>query len=173
MADGLRSYRYVGPAELLETVRPGTEGRVVRSGADLVVGEEPFTYVVDPAGRLRIAPRRSEHVACAGGGPVLAAGEIGFVVTAAGPSVGEVSNQSTGYCPDLPSWAAVAAALDAAGIPRPDGFTHPVVFRRCERCQEHAIVREDDFVCVFCGADLPLHWNIDPPELRDPVRPAL
>ncbi|MFC9588854.1 hypothetical protein [Streptomyces sp. NPDC056944] len=30
------------------------------------------------------------------------------------------------------------------------------------RCQEHNIVREDDFVCVFCGSDLPEAWNVDP-----------
>jgi hypothetical protein len=22
--------------------------------------------------------------------------------------------------------------------------------------------REDDFVCVFCGSDLPALWNVDP-----------
>ncbi len=24
------------------------------------------------------------------------------------------------------------------------------------------IVREDDFVCVFCGSDLPAAWKVDP-----------
>ncbi|WP_086672823.1 hypothetical protein, partial [Streptomyces albovinaceus] len=62
---------------------------------------------------------------------------------------------STGYCPDVVSWPAVARALDAIELVRPSGFTHPVVFRRCPGCQEHNIVREDDFVCVFCGSDLP------------------
>ncbi|MDJ1641174.1 hypothetical protein [Streptomyces pakalii] len=40
-------------------------------------------------------------------------------------------------------------------------FTHPMVFRRRPGCQEHNIVREDDFVRVFCGSDLPKAWNID------------
>lgn len=56
----------------------------------------------------------------------------------------------------------MAHALDHAGLGRPSGFTHEVVFRRCPDCQEHNIVREDDFVCVFCGSDLPETWNVDP-----------
>ncbi|NBE53268.1 hypothetical protein [Streptomyces boluensis] len=165
-----RSYRYVGPEELRDAVRPGGAGFRVRSGADVEdwVGRqpadalvEPFTYVVDTDGLLRLAPRRSEHVACAGGAPVLAAGEIGFVRGAGRWVVGEVSNLSTGYCPDLACWAAVAEALDRAGVERPPGFTYEVVFRRCTGCRERAIVREGDFVCVFCGAELPSTWNLD------------
>ncbi|MFF2097165.1 hypothetical protein ACFVXM_13150, partial [Streptomyces sp. NPDC058202] len=34
----------------------------------------------------------------------------------------------------------------------------------CPDCQEHNIVREDDFVCVFCRSDLPAVWNVDPTE---------
>ncbi len=93
---------------------------------------------------------------------VLSAGEIGFVREADWWAVGEVSNQSTGYCPDVTSWPAVALALDHVGLRRPYGFTHEVVFRRCPDCQEYNIVREDDFVCVFCGSDLPETWNVDP-----------
>ncbi|MEW1547982.1 hypothetical protein AB0421_15710 [Streptomyces tsukubensis] len=101
------------------------------------------------------------HVACAGGDMVLSAGEISFTREADRWTVGEVSNRSTGYCPDVTSWSAVARALDAAGLRQPSGFTHEVVFRRCPDCQEHNIVREDDFVCVFCGSDLPETWNVD------------
>lgn len=72
-----------------------------------------------------------------------------------------VSNQSTGYCPDVVSWSAVAQALDCADLPHPDGFTHEVVFRRFPECQEHNIVREEHYVCVFCDADLPGDWNVD------------
>jgi hypothetical protein len=124
--------------------------------------EETFTFVVGPDGLLRLAPRRSEHAACAGGGDVLDAGEIGFRRTGHGWEVSEVSNQSTGYCPDPDSWPAVAAALDRAGVVRPDGFTHALVFRRCERCRENNVVREGVFVCVFCDAGLPHVWNVDP-----------
>lgn len=56
---------------------------------------------------------------------------------------------------------AVADALDRAGIVRPLGFTHEVVFRRCPSCQQLNIVREEDFVCVFCDEALPLEWNVD------------
>ncbi|MFJ2738129.1 hypothetical protein ACIO3O_00525 [Streptomyces sp. NPDC087440] len=166
-----RSYRYVGPVELKAAVRPGSGGRrigsaaefgewiAVRSAAELA---EPFTFVVGLDGALRLAPRRSEHVACAGGAMVLSAGEISFVREADRWAVGEVSNQSTGYCPDIDSWPSVARALDGAGLERPSSFTHEMVFRRCPACQEHNIVREDDFVCVFCGSDLPEVWNVDP-----------
>lgn len=87
---------------------------------------------------------------------MLSAGEIGFHHQAGRWVVREVSNHSTGYCPDATSWPAVAQALDRAGLGRPDGFTHEVVFRRCPDCRERNIVRDDDFVCVFCGGELPL-----------------
>ncbi|MFZ3474720.1 hypothetical protein ACODT3_02460 [Streptomyces sp. 4.24] len=172
MNSPVRSYRYVGPPALRTLVRPGAEGRGIRSAADFddwasarpaAELAEPFTFVVDPAGLLRLAARRSEHVVCAGGEPVLAAGEMTFGARSrAGRwAVVGVSNQSTGYCPDVGSWPAVAAALDAAGIARPDGFTHEVVFRRCPACGQLSIVREEDFFCVFCDGELPQEWNVD------------
>ncbi|MFJ6836956.1 hypothetical protein [Streptomyces sp. NPDC091209] len=163
-------YRYVGPSDLKALVRPGGEGAGIRSAADFAQwvsarsaeeSAEPFTFVVDTEGVLRLAPRRSEHVVCAGGETVLSAGEVSFSEESGRWVVDEVSNQSTGYCPDVGSWPAVADALRRAGFDRPDGFTHPVVFRRCVSCQEVNVVREDDFVCVFCGEALPASWNID------------
>ncbi|MEV6180019.1 hypothetical protein ACIHAR_26075 [Streptomyces sp. NPDC052016] len=81
-----RRYRYVGPEEVRRAVAPGAGGRVVRGAADLDAWaaeqgtegrapgaqrpEETFTFVVGPDGLLRLAHRRSEHVACAGGGDV-------------------------------------------------------------------------------------------------------
>jgi hypothetical protein len=116
---------------------------------------------VDLRGILRLAPRRSEHVACAGGERVPAApGEIGFGREGEVWVVDEVSNQSTGYCPDVTSWTAVSAALRRAGLEHPPAFTHAVVFRRCTGCREVGIVREGDYVCVFCGCDLPVEWNV-------------
>ncbi|MFE2558602.1 hypothetical protein ACFXGT_21770 [Streptomyces sp. NPDC059352] len=153
------------------TVQPGSSSRRISSAAVFVswVAErsaaelaEPFTFVVGTDGVLRLAPRRSEHVACAGGDMVLSAGEISFMREADRWAASEVSNQSTGNCPDVSSWPEVARALDDVGLGRPSGFTHEVVFRRCPGCQEHNIVREDDFVCVFCGSDLPAAWNVDP-----------
>jgi hypothetical protein len=165
-----RSYQYVGPAELKARVRPGDEGQSIRTGADLVrwlsareseERAEPFTFVVGADGLLRLAPRRSEHVSCAGGTPVLSAGEMSFLQSSGQWSVADASNQSTGYCPEPGSWPTVAAALDRADIAHPDGFTHEVVFRRCPDCEEVNIVREGDFVCVFCDSPLPDHWNVD------------
>ena len=171
-----RGYRYVGPRELEAAARHGDGGRRIASAADFGTWAaeraaeelaEPFTFVIGTDGVLRLAPRRSEHVACAGGARVLSAGEIGF---ARGPdgrwSVTEISNHSTGYCPDTVSWPAVAHALDGVRLGRPSGFTHGVVFRRCPDCQEHNIVREEDYVCVFCGSDLPHAWNVDPTAAR-------
>lgn len=169
MARVERSYAYVGPDDLTKPVSPESVGRAVespakfsawiadRSTADL---EEPFTFVIDLRGNLLLAPRRSEHVVCAGGRRVLGAGEIGFEKIGVGWAVGHVSNQSTGCCPGLESWRAVAGALDRARLVRPAGFTQPVVFRRCPQCTELNVVKEDFFVCVFCDSDLPAEWNI-------------
>ena len=172
MNDGPRRvYSYVGPPELRSTVRPDREGRTVRAAADLdtwlsgrgpAETSEPFTFVVALDGLVRLAPRRSEHVACAGGADVLAAGEMGFVPAAGRWAVDEVTNHSTGYCPDLDSWQAVGRALDLAGVEHPGRFTHEVVFRLCDECEERSIVREQDFVCVFCGNALPRTWNAGP-----------
>ncbi|MER5217053.1 hypothetical protein ABT063_42630 [Streptomyces sp. NPDC002838] len=81
--------------------RPGATGHAVRSATDLTAWRsgretaelsEPFTFVITMDGLLRLAPRRSEHVACGG-------------------------------------------------------------------C---SVVREGDLVCVFCGGELPVAWNVAP-----------
>ncbi|MEU6066939.1 NUDIX domain-containing protein [Streptomyces sp. NPDC047082] len=176
MGMAARTYGYVGPGDLKGLVRPGGEGEGIRSAADFARWvsargaeelAEPFTFVVDAEGVLRLAPRRSEHVVCAGGAPVLGAGEMSFREDSGRWAVDEVSNQSTGYCPDLGSWPSVADALDRAGLVRPSGFTHEVVFRRCVACRQVNVVREDHFVCVLCDADLPSDWNVAPTELFD------
>ncbi len=122
-----RRYRYVGPAELRDLM---AAVGVVAVGAPAsldgwLTGRgrselgEPFTFVVALDGILRLAPRRSEHVALAGGRDVLAAGEMTFASTESGRDVAEVTNQSSGYCPDPDSWPAVASALDRAGVQHP------------------------------------------------------
>ncbi|MFD5464058.1 hypothetical protein ACFWIQ_14745 [Kitasatospora sp. NPDC127059] len=173
-----RAYRYVGPPELRPSTAGGCEGfggQPVRTAGEFAAWAEaraaaefvePFTFVVDLGGALRLAPRRSEHVVCAGGESVLSAGEVGFRrADGGGREVGAVSNLSTGYCPDVTSWPAVAAALDRLGLPHPGGFTHAVVFRRCPGCGRCGIVREGHYVCVFCDGDLPERWNVDDPAL--------
>ncbi|MFD8755549.1 hypothetical protein ACFV0O_31930 [Kitasatospora sp. NPDC059577] len=185
VADGFgRAYRYVGPPELRGAGGPG--GQPVRTADEFTAWvaartaeelAEPFTFVVDLGGALRLAPRRSEHVACAGGDVVLSAGEIGFRRSAGdradgggrevpgGWEVGTVSNHSTGYCPDTASWPAVTAALTRIGLPHPDAFTYAAVFRRCPRCAGCNLVREEHYACALCDADLPERWNVDPADL--------
>ena len=156
-----RRYSYIGPAELRSL--PRTASTVLETPADLdcwlaaqrpAEVDEPFTFVVTVDGSLRLAPRRSEHVTCAAGQDVLAAGEMAFVRTSAGWAVREVSNQSTGYCPDPSSWPAVAAALARAGIAHPPGFTAEIVFRRCAACGAHNVVRDGDYTCALCDSAL-------------------
>lgn len=165
----MRRFRYVGPAVLrdlpdavdaIDVVSVDVLGRWL-AAQDRHERTEPFTYVVTLDGVLRVAPRRREHVACARGQDVLGAGEIQFEHDASGWTVTEISNQSTGYCPDMDSWPAVADALDRAGLRHPDGFTEPIVFRACTNCLTRNIVRDDDFTCAVCGSALPADWNLD------------
>jgi hypothetical protein len=72
----------------------------------------------------------------------------------------EISNQSTGYCPDPDSWPAVAVTLDRLGLAHPGDFTDKVIFRRCPACGQLNIVRDGHFACAVCDSALPAHWNI-------------
>lgn len=157
-------YEYVGPPDILERVK-GEEGFRIENLDDLNSFlaqrhaselDEPFTYVVNVSGCLLLAPRRSEHVECSGGSPVLGAGEIGFRT-----SVGAlpwracyISNQSNGYCPDVSSWSAVAQALDSVGITHGGCYTHPINFRKCQYCDNWNVVRDEVLVCALCDHDL-------------------
>jgi hypothetical protein len=157
----MRRYAYVGPAEIRARVSPTDAGRAIRSVEDLLAMTrgESLTFVVDDQAVLRVADRRSEHVACAGGGDVLAAGELFPIRDGAGVRVIEISNQSTGYCPEPSCWPAVARALDAAGIAHPGAFTFEATFRRCTSCGERNLVKDGDLECAVCGAELPGSWN--------------
>lgn len=167
-------YPYIGPADIKAMAAGSPAGTALTDLRTLATWhaaqpaderDEPFTYVVGVDGILRVAPRRSEHVACAGGAAVLAAGEIAFGHDAGAGrwSVTSASNQSTGYCPDVTCWPAVASALDRLGVEHPAGFTTEIPFRRCTACAEITIVRDGDFVCVFCDAELPAAWNLHAP----------
>lgn len=159
----VRRYEYIGPEAIRERPR-GEPGFVVRTHDDLIAWlaangdatSEGATYVVDLAGRLRLAPRRSEHIDCAGGQAVLAAGEVRF---ARGGAVVELTNLSTGYCPDPECWPAVAAALASAGVAAPRGFTRRFVFRRCPGCAQINLIKDDFYVCGACDGELPRAWN--------------
>jgi hypothetical protein len=162
-----RRYRYVGPAEIRAAAAGASTGTAIAIRSDLVawiaahaseLAGDGFavTYVVALEGALRVAARRSEHIACAAGGDVLAAGEL---VLGRDARVVEASNLSTGFCPEPECWIALAAALDRAGVPRPTSLTHAFVFRRCAACGERNVVKDELFTCALCDATLPATWN--------------
>jgi hypothetical protein len=90
---------------------------------------------------------------------VKSAGEMTFGVTGEQVAVAAVSNQSTGYCPEPVSWPAVEAALRSAGLVPPAGFTLACVFRRCVACGTKNLVKNGEFECGVCSADLPVEYN--------------
>ena len=167
-----RRYRYVGPAEIAARVQSDCGGEVIdsveklkdslcsmggyHSGESLTV-----TFVVGTDGILRIADRRSEHVACARGKVVLGAGEMTFGSIGDQPFVERVTNQSTGYCPEPESWATVAGSLDRIPVEHPDNFDPASVFRRCPSCSQINIVKDEWFVCGVCKFTLPASWNFE------------
>lgn len=162
----MRRYPYVGPAHVLERVAGMEPGAPVRSAADARAWldrrrstGEIATFTVGPDGVLRLADRASEHVACAGFLPVLAAGELLLERSGASAEVTWVTNQSTGFCPEPGSWAAVDRALADAGIPHPTSFSVAYEFRRCARCATINIVKDGELTCG-CGALLPEEWNL-------------
>lgn len=161
-----QKYEYVGDgAENVATTPPGQQILRRRDLNDFLSErvdetEEPFTYVVAD-GVLRVAPRRSEHVACAGHGSVEAAGEISFEQDDDGRwRVTEVSNQSAGYCPESSCFDAVEDALWLPGIEHPGGFTSAFEFRRCPGCGERNLVKDEYYVCGACDTPLPETWNL-------------
>jgi hypothetical protein len=99
-------YPYVGPAAIKARVACRPAGTRISSAADLLdwvrgTGEHPghdglvaATFVIDAGGDLLLADRRSEHVGCAGGGPVLSAGEMFFRVN--GEEIEAVATRSAG-----------------------------------------------------------------------------
>jgi hypothetical protein len=167
-------YRYVGPEAIRSRTAAGPGGQPIDSLEDLSAwitehrragssdGLVVATFVIDSEGRLRLADRHSEHVACAGGGPVLSAGEMFFSIEGA-ITVAEVSNHSTGYCPEPESWVVVGEALDRLGVGYPGAFTTVVIFRLCPECGQRNVVKDGWYVCQVCGADLPHVWNLARP----------
>ena len=165
--DMLRQFEYVGPAEIRDRVIDSPGGALIVShealltwlrdvGTD-VSGESGWaTYVVDLNGQLIVTPRRSEHVACARGAAVLAAGEVRF---SSRGDVLEVTNNSTGYCPSEDCWESVRSSLDRAGLKYPSEFTFLARFRLCPGCGERNLVKDDWYQCALCEAELPLAWN--------------
>lgn len=163
-----RAYSYVGPAKIRESIAEYPEGTPISCASGLLAwlqqqddwaGEvlvATFTVALDQS--LWIAPRRTEHVACARGESVLAAGEL----TLRGqpqPEVVGATNQSTGYCPEPSCWEAARLAFGAVGIPCPQELTYSYTFRLCEGCGERNLIKDDWFECAICGDELPREWN--------------
>lgn len=169
----MRMYKYVGSDEVRASAVGFPIGTRIQSIDNLKAwinktsqqpdawGLIPATFVVDAECYLRIADRHSEHIACAGGASIMAAGEIFFSYDNQKPEVIEVSNQSTGYCPEPESWEFVASALDKIQLCHPGRFTTEFVFRRCPICGQLNIVKDDLFLCAVCNSDLPATWNCD------------
>jgi hypothetical protein len=156
-----RLYHYVGPRAIADRARAASRGAVVTSPADLLAWGRAgtLTFVIDETGALLVADRHAEHVACAGGGPVCAAGELAFEATGARVELVRVSNQSTGYCPEPECYAEVARALRAAGLEPPSAFDPQCDFRRCPSCAAINLIKANEFECAVCGADLPERYN--------------
>ncbi len=165
-----RLYAYVGPPGILaRAARPAgwviadreTLLRILTAlGPPNAEGLSPATFVVLPAGQLVLGERGREHVACAAGGPVRAAGELFLTLEEPNsPVVVEASNQSTGYVPEPSCWPEVARALDEIRIPHPGKFTLALLFSRCPNCGQCNVVRDEHFACAVCEAELPREWN--------------
>lgn len=146
-----RSYQYVGPAEIREVARSQQTGTQIMTRGDLLrwVGSFPAertasrmltaTFTINLDGNLYLAPRRSEHVACASGGPVLSAGEI---TVDDDLEVVEITNLSTGFCPEPESWPAVSTTLDRIGLVHPEQFSTKLLFRLCPACGQRNIIKD-------------------------------
>lgn len=182
---GRREYIYVGPAAIREAVRSQAAGSRIASLTELrawlcaAISERSqpktftATFTIDVHGDLYLAPRRSEHVACAAGGPVLSAGEMTFDDEMA---VIEITNLSTGFCPEPESWVFVKSALDQIGISHPGRFTTEIVFRRCPSCGERNVVKDEWYYCAYAMRScLPtgiFHRILSPQYQREPTKPT-
>jgi hypothetical protein len=165
-------YNYVGSEEIKLSIIDFGIGTVIASVSDirnwidntcdrktissnLVIA----TFVIDMYGELRLADRHSEHIACAGRKPVLSAGEIFISCNKNYFEVSEITNQSTGYCPEIESWEHVEIALNKISINCPSCFTTKFVFRRCSSCLQINIIKDNLFICSVCNSTLSHEWN--------------
>ena len=155
----MRVFHYVGPPDLASKSSMSTTGTCITSSHELTaflqtVDDGWATYVIVD-GVLRLADRRSEHVDCAQGKAVQAAGELQFD----NDDIVFISNQSTGYCPDVTCFDVAATVLKNLGLTPPSTWTFAAVFRRCDGCGERNLVKDSWFVCAVCDAQLPQAYN--------------
>lgn len=53
------------------------------------------------------------------------------------------------------------------GVGHPGRFTTEIEFRRCPKCGERNVVKDEWFACEVCGSTLPLDWNFgDGPDMQ-------
>lgn len=163
-----RKYQYVGPDNIRDLARSQPPGTVIHTADALLAwlaaspteqtadGDWIATFTIGEDELLCLAPRRSEHVACASGGPVLSAGEVTIDSEL---RIVAISNQSTGFCPEPESWPIVESVLDRIGLTHPQQFTSAVIFRLCPECNQPNIVKDVWYYCQLCDAQLPESWN--------------
>ena len=169
----LHQYRYIGSPELQQRLKRENHCIQVRNKSDLVSWTTSFlasgrtrgrvtaTFIIDITEQLWVADRHSEHVACADSQDVLAAGEITFDRSESQIFVAEITNQSTGYCPEPDCWNVVARVLDRLRIQRPEFFTKAFTFRRCDKCGNTNLIKDDIYECAVCDSLLSKDWNFD------------
>jgi hypothetical protein len=169
--NGYREYHYVGDQTIKERQPVSPERVCVRTSDDVLrwINDTKqridrdrrvsATFIVDMNKLLWISDQRSEHVHCAAGKNVLSAGEMTFHLEKRHIEVIEVTNQSTGYCPEPESWWAVNAALAPTGLTYPEDFTTAYLFRRCDMCGTTNLIKEMWFECGMCQAPLSKKWN--------------
>ncbi|MFC5599881.1 hypothetical protein [Deinococcus cellulosilyticus] len=114
------------------------------------------TYVVLTSGELRMAERQTEHVACAEGGPVLAAGEMSFEIHKREMHITGLSNLSTGFCPEVGCLEQVLVLLSSLQV---DLSVCNIYLFEFRRCQSTNVMKYRDPFCVVCDAPLPEKWN--------------
>ena len=164
-------YEYIGSPEIKKSVANSLPGIQIKSPEILKQwidctqqkpnhwGAIEATFIVDLTGYLCLADRHSEHIACSGGKGVLSAGEIFFNPNNKEYEVIEISNQSTGFCPQKKSWYWVAKALDRIPLSHPGEFTSKFIFRRCQKCNQLNLIKGNLFICEVCQTKLPKSWN--------------
>jgi hypothetical protein len=165
-------YPYVGPKEIAMYGSSDIVRVHVLSTKDILswvhaTNQQPdasgailATYIVNEQAEWWLTDRSYEHVACAQGTPVTAAGEVGFWLENGSLDISYVSNQSTGYCPEPSSWSAWKEACLQTDIQPPDNWSVAFQFRRCPACKSIQLIKEEDWFCAICDTALPEQWNL-------------
>ncbi|QDV52265.1 hypothetical protein [Gimesia fumaroli] len=168
-----KQYKYVGPAEIKDralkapvtppiSTQPELNQRLKELDFESLHNQPLIvTFVIATFGGLKLTDRHNEHVVCASGHNVLSAGEMGFAYQDKNCVIENITNQSTGYCPEPESWHAVDSALDQIGIEHPEYFEPAFDFRRCTQCGQTNLIKDNWFICAVCEGELPKDWNFD------------